>query len=79
MLSREELYSQVWTMPISRLAAQYGITGTGLAKICARPKVSCLRRGYAPAAWLAWAKDWLEQFDPLKRKPEELFQELVHV
>ena len=32
-----------------RLAAQYGITGTGLAKICARLNVPCPPRGY-------WAK-----------------------
>lgn len=25
-LSREELYSQVWEMPMQRLAAQYGIS-----------------------------------------------------
>lgn len=48
-LSREILYSQVWATPISRLAAQYGITGTGLAKICARLEVPCPPRGY-------WAK-----------------------
>ena len=49
MLSREELYSQIWSMSMIRLAAQYGITGTGLAKICARLNVPCPPRGY-------WAK-----------------------
>ena len=29
VLSRDELYSQIWTTPMIRLAAQYGITGTG--------------------------------------------------
>ena len=48
-LSREQLYEQVWTSPMSKLAAQYGITGTGLAKICARLNVPCPPRGY-------WAK-----------------------
>jgi hypothetical protein len=28
VLSRDELYSQIWTTPMIRLAAQYGITGT---------------------------------------------------
>jgi hypothetical protein len=34
-LSREAPYDQVWASPMMRLAEQYGITGTGLAKICA--------------------------------------------
>jgi hypothetical protein len=45
VLSRNELYSQIWTTPMIRLAAQYGITGTGLANICARLKVPCPPRG----------------------------------
>lgn len=49
VLTREELYSQVWSAPMCRLAAQYGITGTWLAKICARLNVPCPPRGY-------WAK-----------------------
>lgn len=48
-LSRKELYDQVWSTPLLRLAKQYGITGTGLAKICARLDVPCPPRGY-------WAK-----------------------
>ena len=28
VLSRDELYSQIWATPMIRLAAQYGITGT---------------------------------------------------
>jgi hypothetical protein len=35
-LSREDLYVQVWKTPLLRLAAQYGISGTGLSKICSR-------------------------------------------
>ena len=33
---RDELYAQVWAMPMSRLSQQYGISGNGLAKICGR-------------------------------------------
>ena len=36
MLSRDDLYSQIWSTPMGPLAVQYGITGMGLAKICAR-------------------------------------------
>jgi len=46
VLSREALYRQVWATPISQLAAQYGLSGRGLAKICARLKVPCPPRGY---------------------------------
>jgi hypothetical protein len=45
VLSRDELYSRIWATPMIRLAAQYGITGTGLAKICARLDVPCPPRG----------------------------------
>ena len=48
-VSREDLFSQVWTTPMSRLARDYGISGNGLAKICDRLKVPYPPRGY-------WAK-----------------------
>ena len=53
VLSRDELYSQIWATPMIRLAAQYGITGTGLAKICARLNVPWPPRGYR----LCWNED----------------------
>jgi hypothetical protein len=48
-LSREELYALVWKTPMSRLGAEFGITGTGLAKICDRLEVPYPPLGY-------WAK-----------------------
>lgn len=48
-VTRELLFDQVWETPMNRLAARYGITGNGLAKICARLEVPCPPRGY-------WAK-----------------------
>ena len=48
-VSREELFRQVWTTPMSRLARDYGISGNGLAKICDRLGVPYPPRGY-------WAK-----------------------
>jgi hypothetical protein len=48
-LTREELYEQVWTTPMSRLARQYGMTDVGLAKICRKHKIPRPPRGY-------WAK-----------------------
>jgi len=48
-VTREDLYKQVWETPMSRLAADYGISGNGLAKICDRLKIPYPPRGY-------WAK-----------------------
>jgi hypothetical protein len=45
-LGREELYALVWATPISRLSAQYGLSGNGLAKICRRLDVPYPPRGY---------------------------------
>ncbi|MBR0850724.1 hypothetical protein JQ543_23485 [Bradyrhizobium diazoefficiens] len=45
-LSREELHALVWATPMSRLAAQHGLSGTGLAKICRRLDVPYPPRGY---------------------------------
>jgi hypothetical protein len=48
-LTREELYNLVWQTPMQHVAAQYGITGNSLAKICDRLNVPYPYRGY-------WAK-----------------------
>lgn len=48
-LMRDELHRLVWETPMSRLAAQYGISGNGLAKICKRLNIPYPPRGY-------WAK-----------------------
>ena len=48
-VTRDQLYRQVWEVPMSRLAAEYGISGNGLAKICDRLNVP-----YPPRGW--WAK-----------------------
>jgi hypothetical protein len=49
VVTREELYRQVWETPMNRLGTRYGITGNGLAKICERLRVPYPPRGY-------WAK-----------------------
>lgn len=45
-LTREELYAAVWKTPLSRLAEGYGISGSGLAKICERADIPYPPRGY---------------------------------
>ncbi|MEM8804293.1 MAG: hypothetical protein AAGF55_17340 [Pseudomonadota bacterium] len=48
-ITREELYRAVWTTPMSRLAEDYGLSDSGLAKICRRENIPRPPRGY-------WAK-----------------------
>lgn len=49
LLTRQELYQEVWKTPMRTLAAQFGLSDRGLAKICKRHDIPCPGRGY-------WAK-----------------------
>ncbi len=59
-LSREDLYAQVWSVPMRRLAQQYGISDVGLAKICKKHQIPRPPAGY-------WAKK--EFGKPLEELP----------
>lgn len=48
-LDRRELFEQVWSTPVETLAGQWGLSGRGLAKGCARLRIPVPPRGY-------WAK-----------------------
>ena len=48
-VTREQLYEQVWSVPIWTLCQQYGLSDNGLRKICRRLNVPIPWRGY-------WAK-----------------------
>jgi hypothetical protein len=48
-MKRSELYEKVWATPMTRLAAEFGISDVGLAKACRRYAVPAPPRGY-------WAK-----------------------
>lgn len=58
-VSREELYRQVWLKPMTKVAAEYGITGTALKKTCDRHKIPAPERGY-------WAK--LQHGKPVRHR-----------
>ncbi|MFN3524246.1 MAG: TetR/AcrR family transcriptional regulator [Phenylobacterium sp.] len=45
-LSRRELYDRVWARPLAEVAADMGLSRTGLAKMCERLQVPCPPRGY---------------------------------
>src|SRR5687768_1411428 len=59
-VERRQLYQQVWSVPGSRLAIQYGISDVGLAKVCKRYKIPRPPRGY-------WAK--LQAGQKVKKTP----------
>jgi hypothetical protein len=63
VVSRKDLYQQVWSTPMSRLATEYGISDRGLSKICERLQIPCLPRGY-------WAKKAAEKKVIQYRLPE---------
>ncbi len=46
ILNRAELYEQVWSLPITRLAAKYGLSDNGLRKICRKLNIPTPPIGY---------------------------------
>lgn len=59
-VSREELFEQVWARPMTKVAADYGVTSTALKKTCDRHRIPTPDRGY-------WAK--LEHGKPVHKRP----------
>lgn len=59
--NREDLYEEVWSVPMSSLAKKYSLSDVGLAKICKKLKIPVPGRGY-------WAKGVLNKLPlpPLK-------------
>jgi hypothetical protein len=45
-ITREQLFERVWSTPVETLALQWGLTGRGLAKACARLRIPVPPRGY---------------------------------
>jgi hypothetical protein len=45
-ISREELYQKVWTLPLRKLAPEFGISDVGLAKLCKRHSIPLPGLGY---------------------------------
>ncbi len=49
LVTRKQLYEQVWSTPVSILAKSYGLSDVGLAKICKKHDIPRPSLGY-------WAK-----------------------
>lgn len=67
-LTRAELHALVWQKAMIHVAADFGITGTGLAKICDRHKIPCPPRGY----WAKLAVGRAMKPTPLPAAPEDM-------
>ncbi len=57
---RKDLYDEVWSQPMSKLAKKYHLSNVGLAKICNKKNIPIPGRGY-------WAK--LAHGHKVRRKP----------
>src|SRR5262245_37648535 len=64
-LSRQQLYDLVWQTPIVKLAAQYGLSGPGLSKLCARHAIPVPGRGH----WAITRAGYVMERDPLPAEP----------
>lgn len=45
-ISRADLYKRVWSTPMRKLAAEFGISDVGLAKICRKNGIPLPGLGY---------------------------------
>ena len=68
-VSRRELYRQVWSTAMTRLAKKYGLSDVGLAKICRKHDVPRPARGYWAKKQYGKAVDALEAARRLTQKP----------
>lgn len=72
-LTRQQLYDLVWTRSLSALAAEFGISGNGLAKICDRLLVPHPPRGY----WSGGSQTRSTPRPPLPPPPEDCDTDVV--
>lgn len=63
MISREELYQLVWSKPMTKVAEQFGVSGSYMARICSILNVPRPERGY-------WAKLAVGKAPPPEPLPE---------
>lgn len=70
-MKRSELYEKVWASPMTKLAAELGISDVGLAKACRRHAVPAPPRGY-------WAKLQAGQKPPRTPLPTPELDVVVH-
>ena len=65
MISREELYELVWSMPMMKAAEKFSVSGSYLARVCSVLRIPRPERGY-------WAKLNVGKAPPRPALPESL-------
>jgi len=73
-LKRIDLYEQVWSIPMTKLAKQYQISDVGLAKICKKLKIPVPGRGY----WAKKGKGKRPSLLSIKGIPEFVVHKITH-
>ncbi len=63
MITREELYALVWSQPMAKVAEQFGVSGSYMARVCSLLRVPRPERGY-------WAKLAVGKAPPPRPLPE---------
>lgn len=71
-ITRDELYALVWSEPLANVAARFGLSANGIAKICDRLRIPRPERSY----WMR-AADARPPRAPLGPAPEGVDEELV--
>ena len=71
MISREELYGLVWSKPMSKVAAQFQVSGSYMARVCTILNVPRPERGY-------WAKLTVGKAPPREPLPQALPGDQLH-
>ncbi len=72
-ISREELYQQVWTTPMSKLAKKYGLSDQGLAKKCRKHQIPRPPVGY----WVKLANGKNVAKPPLPEVTDPILQTVI--
>ncbi len=72
-LTRHQLYDLAWSRPLSALAAEFGISGNGLAKICDRLLIPHPPRGY----WSSGLRSRTQERPPLPPPPADCDTDVV--
>jgi len=49
--TRAELYDKIWSIPATKLAKEFGVSGRRLEKMCARFNIPVPPRGYRAKLW----------------------------
>ena len=71
MISREKLYELVWSKPMTKVAEQFDVSGSYMARVCSVMRVPRPERGY-------WAKLAVGKAQPKQVLPEALPGDLLY-